>query len=246
MSWIYLSPHLDDVALSCGGLVWEQAQLGEGVSIWTICAGEPPAVGLSPFARQLHERWKLDQNAPAERRMEDFRSCQRLGASPHYISIPDCIYRRDPSTGDFLYTSEASLNGQLHPADLRIIQTLQTEIRHSIDADAVLVCPLGLGNHVDHQLTRRVAEGMAQDIWYYADFPYVLKDKSPLDQMERDGWIKQLFPISAGGLAAWTDSISAHASQISTFWENDLAMRLAVADYLHCNEGIPLWKKSDA
>jgi LmbE family N-acetylglucosaminyl deacetylase len=81
MPWIYLSPHFDDVALSCGGLVWEQTQIGEMVSIWTVCAGEPPLGDLSPFAKELHSRWEVGQNAPNQRKNEDTRSCHRLGVS---------------------------------------------------------------------------------------------------------------------------------------------------------------------
>ena len=69
MEWIYLSPHFDDVALSCGGLLWEQAQAGEGASVWTICAGEVPAGQLSPFAQSLHERWEKGQGAAVQRRV---------------------------------------------------------------------------------------------------------------------------------------------------------------------------------
>ncbi|MBN2499463.1 MAG: PIG-L family deacetylase, partial [Anaerolineales bacterium] len=54
---IYLSPHLDDVALSCGGLVWEQAQAGMAVEVWSVCAGDPPPGELSEYARSLHARW---------------------------------------------------------------------------------------------------------------------------------------------------------------------------------------------
>lgn len=243
MPWIYLSPHFDDVALSCGGLVWEQSQLSERVSIWTVCAGEPPSSDLSPFATELHERWKLGQNAPALRRMEDRTSTQLLGASGRYFSVPDCIYRRDPATGEFMYSSEAALNGALQPGDIKTIHTFQIELSQFLPSEANLVCPLGLGNHVDHQLTRRVAEGLALDLWYYADFPYLLEDKTHVKQLVGDGWVSQVFPISSKGLAAWMDSISAHASQISTFWENDLAMRQAVADYLDSNCGVSLWKK---
>jgi hypothetical protein len=223
--------------------VWEQSQRGERVSIWTLCAGDPPSADLSPFARELHERWELSQNAPTQRRMEDRKSAQRLGASSRNFSVPDCIYRHDPATGEFMYSFEAALNGALHPGDFQIIQSLQEDIQKSTDSDSVFVCPLGLGNHVDHQLTRHAAEGIKQDLWYYADFPYALRNKTRLEQMEGDGWVSQLFPISPSGLAAWMDSISAHASQISTFWENDLAMRQAVADYLNTNGGVCLWKK---
>jgi LmbE family N-acetylglucosaminyl deacetylase len=246
MPWIYLSPHFDDVAFSCGGLLWEQAQQGEGVSIWTVCAGETPSGELSPFARELHERWKLGENVPSQRRVEDRMSAKRLGASYRYFSIPDCIYRRDPETGDFMYSSEAALNDGLQPGDLQVIHNLQVELSQSLPLEAILACPLGLGNHVDHQLTRRVAEGLERAVWYYADFPYVLHNQTRLEQMAGDGWISQIFPISPDGMTAWMDSISAHASQISTFWENDLAMRQVVADYLDSNRGIRLWKKPRA
>jgi LmbE family N-acetylglucosaminyl deacetylase len=228
MNWIYLSPHFDDVALSCGGLVWEEAQRGEKVSIWTVCAGEPPSAELSPFARELHARWKLDQNAPS---------------SSRYLPISDCIYRRHPTTGEYLYHTEAALNGTLQAGDDLVIQSLQDELIRSQEPDSSYVSPLGLGNHVDHQHTRHAAESFGRTLWYYADYPYVIRNATLLEQMEMVGWASQVFPISQAGLMAWTDSISAHASQVSTFWANDQAMRLEVAGYLHANGGIRLWRK---
>jgi len=240
--WIYLSPHFDDVALSCGGLVWEQAQAGEMVSIWTVCAGEPPAGDFSPFVQELHARWELGENASAQRRVEDTNSCRRLGASYHYFSIPDCIYRRHPQMGEFMYASETALNGPLQPGDTQVIHSLQEVLMRSLQPDVVLVCPLGLGAHVDHQLTRLAAEGLGRELWYYADFPYLLQRKALVEQMEQEGWVSQVFPISLEGLEAWQDSVSAHASQISTFWVSDLAMRQAVADYLGWYKGLRLWR----
>ncbi len=243
MHWIYLSPHFDDVALSCGGLVWEQAQAGDSVSIWTVCAGNAPTGELSPFAKELHVRWQADQDAAAQRRSEDLRSCQRLGAGYLHFTLPDCIYRHDPHMGGFLYISEESLNGPLQPADTPNIAYLEEEIKHFIPTDGVLVCPLSLGNHVDHQLTRLAAQGLAYPLWYYQDYPYVLRSKDMLKHMQQAGWESHCFPISPQGLVAWQDSIAAHASQISTFWMDALEMRQAVSEYLEQNKGIQLWRK---
>jgi LmbE family N-acetylglucosaminyl deacetylase len=243
MHWIYLSPHFDDVALSCGGLVWEQVQAGDSVSIWTVCAGSAPDGELSPFTKELHLRWEADQDATVQRKIEDFNSCHRLGASYRYLAIPDCIYRRNPQTGEFLYSSEAALNGPLQPADSQNIASLREDIKRSIQTDMLLVSPMGLGNHVDHQLTRLVAEGLDCTAWYYADYPYVLRYKEKLEHMEQEGWVSQVFPISQEGLVAWQDSIAAHVSQISTFWMDEREMRLAVSNYLQENKGIRLWRK---
>ena len=243
MTWIYLSPHFDDVALSCGGLLWEQVQAGELVSIWTVCAGDPPIEKLSPFAQELHDRWKADQNAPYERRREDIKSCQRLGVGYRYFSIPDCIYRRLPGRGEFMYAQETALNGPLHPGDASLAQELVSDLRRSLPMGATLVSPLALGSHVDHQLTRLAAEELRGECWYYADFPYVLRDDTQLQQMQRDGWESCIFLVSPAGLVAWQDAISAHASQISTFWESEVAMRQAITDYQHKDNGIRLWRK---
>ena len=243
MQWIYLSPHFDDVALSCGGYVLEQVQSGDAVSIWTVCAGSAPEGELSQFAKELHLRWDTSQDATAQRRLEDIRSCHRLGATHLHFTIPDCIYRRHPHTGEFLYASEAALNGSLHPADILNITSLKKEIERFIQTDVALISPLGLGNHVDHQLTRLAAEGLDRIAWYYADYPYVLRWKEKLEQMEQEGWLSQVFPISPEGLMAWQDSIVFHGSQISTFWKGEREMRKAVGDYLEENQGIRLWRK---
>jgi len=100
-----------------------------------------------------------------------------------------------------------------------------------------------LGNHVDHQLTRQVIEGLGRQVWYYADYPYVLRWNAQVNQMEQEGWVSQVLPISGDGLSAWMDSISAHGSQISTFWASDVEMRQAITDYLQSNLGIRLWIK---
>ena len=79
MHWIYLSPHFDDIALSCGGLVWHQVQAGDVVEIWTVCAAAPdPSQPFSPFAQSLHARWGTGPASVAARRAEDIASCQQV------------------------------------------------------------------------------------------------------------------------------------------------------------------------
>ena len=51
---VYLSPHLDDAVLSCGGLIHRQVVAGQRPLVVTIFAGTPPVdVELSDFARFL-------------------------------------------------------------------------------------------------------------------------------------------------------------------------------------------------
>ncbi|MGE5124526.1 MAG: PIG-L deacetylase family protein [Acidobacteriaceae bacterium] len=243
MDWIYLSPHFDDVALSCGGLIWEQVRAGEAVTVWTVCAGSPPPGRISPFAQALHARWQTGESAAERRKQEDLVACQLLGTSSHYLNYPDCIYRRHPETGEFLYASEGALNGAVHPGDHEMLGSLQGALRHSTLPGATLVSPLAIGNHVDHQLTRLALEGLGCPLWYYADYPYIEQHGSQLEQLSQAGWESRVFPVSPGGLLAWEDSIAAYASQISTFWADLDTMKRSIANYWGWDHGIRLWRR---
>ena len=54
--FIYLSPHFDDAALSCGGLLRAHAERGERAVVVTVCAGRPDYTHLSRFAEQQHRQ----------------------------------------------------------------------------------------------------------------------------------------------------------------------------------------------
>jgi LmbE family N-acetylglucosaminyl deacetylase len=239
VDWIFLSPHYDDIALSCGGLVWEQGQAGHRTSIWTICAGAPQFASTTPFASSLHARWGV-ADAVERRRAEDIRSSQVLGAAHRHLPIPDCIYR---GSQDPLYPSEESLWGGLHPAEASLVHALYVQLARDLPARAQIVCPLGIGRHVDHQLTRAAAERLSRDLWYYPDYPYVLAEVDFQASLGLQGWSAVRFPVSLAGLDAWTESVAAHASQISSFWKDLDQMRAAIRSYWLAQEGVRLWRR---
>ena len=241
MKWIYLSPHFDDISLSCGGLVWEQVKSGDKVSIWTICAGKPPSGPISSYAQSIHERWETSQEPVAVRRAEDLLSCQRMGASPQHFSILDAIYRRSPIDGSPLYTSESELFGNMRQDETGLVGTLREELQKALPKDSELVCPMALGGHVDHRLVRSAAEGLGQRMWYYADYPYIGQiDVSKL--MINPKMRQKIFPVSEAGLEVWVEAVSAHASQISTFWSDLDQVRDAIRSYWEPFKGVRLWQ----
>jgi LmbE family N-acetylglucosaminyl deacetylase len=242
MSWIYLSPHPDDVALSCGGLLWGQSQRGETTSVWTVCAGDPPAGALSSFARQLHSRWGVGRHAMAVRRKEDQASCALIGAAYKHFPIPDCIYRRSPVSGMHLYTSETAIFGSMDSAEAALLADLCGMIKEHLPPQTQLVCPLGLGGHVDHRLTRATAELLDLPLWYYADYPYVLSNAQNIPRLLPTGWEEQVFELSEAELQAWVESVAAHKSQISTFWSDTNAMQAAIRRYYQESGGVRLWR----
>ncbi len=240
--WVYLSPHFDDVALSCGGLVWEQTNAGNPVSVWTICGSEPPLRPYSTFAASLHARWQTGEQAVAHRRDEDILSCQHMGASFRHFPLSDCIYRPADERTPHYYASEEAIFGEIHPAEESLVAALSQTLEREIEPGTQVVCPLTLGGHVDHRLTRAAAERLGLPLLYYADYPYVLTHRSYLEQLQQTGWERLHFPLSEAGLAGWCEAIAAHSSQISTFWPDLERMRSAVQAYARQEQGGMLWR----
>ena len=243
--WIYLSPHFDDVALSCGGLVWEQVQAGAQVQVWTICGGEPPPRSYSAFAAGLHARWQTGEQAVAQRRDEDIRSCQRMGVPYRHFSLSDCIYRPADESIPHFYASEEAIFGEIHPAEQELVVSLGRMLAAEIEPGTRLVCPLMLGGHVDHRLTRSACERTGRPLLYYADYPYVLTQGAYLAGLQQKGWERLQFSLSEAGIQAWFKAVAAHSSQVSTFWPDLDHLRAAIQAYASQEKGAMLWKKRE-
>jgi LmbE family N-acetylglucosaminyl deacetylase len=244
MKWIFLSPHLDDIAFSCGGLVWELAREGNPVEIWTICAGDPVESDLSPLALGLHKSWGLGLDAVQVRRDEDIRACAQLEVKPRHLEYLDCIYRKS-SSGDFLYSSGPEIFGGLNPEEGELIAELASELGNELPGDCRLVAPLGIGNHVDHEWTRKAAHRLDLPLLFYADYPYARENQGQeiLDFMAgSEDWQSVSYPVTADGLGQWFLAANAYQSQISTFWEGEAALRGEIEEFSRRMGGVKLWK----
>jgi LmbE family N-acetylglucosaminyl deacetylase len=240
LRWIYFSPHLDDAILSCGGLIRQQSSSKLPIEIWTICAGDPPESGLSPFSQHLHKVWASTSDTPAIRRVEDSTACRHLGARFRHLSIPDCIYRQD-GDGNWLYPSEESLFGDLKKDDLPTIQTINTFLVASLKVDDILVSPLAVGNHVDHQLTRKAVEEVGRNLFYYADVPYLFREPAQFLELTRN-LLPEIHHFPQQALVAWQESVEMYRSQLQGLFESVEAMREAICIYYQNVNGLKLWK----
>ncbi|MCC6188093.1 MAG: PIG-L family deacetylase [Anaerolineales bacterium] len=260
LTHIYLSPHLDDAVLSCGGLLHRQALAQARVVVVTLCAGNPPAGPLSEFAQTLHVRWAADRSAPAApvemaaaRRAEDLAALADLRVEAVHLDVPDCIYRLNPATHWPMYASEAALFGSLHPAELPLVRRAAarlTTLLHGLGRHRLYV-PLGIGQHVDHQLARRAAEVVGGIYAYFEDYPYVAREgdrwpNASLTQAHDRPLTPELIPLADADLGAQVRAVSRYASQITSFWPDLEAMAAALGQFAaHTGGGTPalrLWR----
>ena len=233
---IYLSPHLDDAVLSCGGSIHRQTQAGEGALVVNVCAGVPDYGHLSPFAREKHALWGNPEDVVAARRREDRQALARLGAQVVYWGYLDAIYRT--VEGKFLYASEAAIFGEVHPAEGELLQRLRDDIAALLDAHpgATLYAPLAVGHHVDHQLARNAVLQLVREgrrIRFYEDFPYVWWDPEGLQQALRElesvgDWEAETVPID---VEAKITAIACYHTQIEDLFGTPEAMAEGVRQY---------------
>jgi len=244
MLWIYLSPHLDDAVLSCGGWIWCQVQQGHTVEIWTICAGDPPTQTLSPYAQRLHARWQIEYNTIAQRRTEDLEACALLGVKARHFPFPDCIYRTKPGTEEPIVNQDEDLfHPSLPPSERLWIPELVSWLKAASPTTYMLVSPLALGGHIDHHLTRAVAEEIApKQLWYYADFPYANRNGLSEAMLAADHYHSVEVNLSEEALRMWVQAITCYRSQLSTFWNSLRSLQEEVEVYYQNNRLCMLWR----
>jgi LmbE family N-acetylglucosaminyl deacetylase len=234
MIHLFLSPHLDDAVLSCGATIHQFVHGGDSVIILTVTAGDPsPSTVDTPKIQDLHQRWQAGEMPTAARRREDEEAAYSLGAEVIHLPMGDCVYRTARKGDEVisLYPSEESLFGEVHPHDSALEALLATEIPQ---AD-VLYVPLGVGHHVDHQITRdwglelhRRTPSLALKL--YEEYPYV-NDKIAIDRA-LSFYAPQTLTVEARILddrdvIEKVRAIACYRSQISTFWKSVDAMEQA-------------------
>ena len=247
---VYLSPHLDDAVLSCGGLIHQQAKVGQRPLVITLFAGRPPADReLSPLAQLLHARWGGPDDMIAVRWAEDQAALTALKADYLRLDYPDCIYRGQESGGEWYYPSIEAIFGEVHPADERLPTELAAVLTDFIPRgeDTTLYAPLTVGNHVDHQLTFAAAYALKEQGWhvqFYEDYPYVETEgalSAALAHRGADRWQARVIPLTEEDLAAKIRAIACYRSQLDALFGGRERMSARVKEYTARVGGERLW-----
>ena len=205
-------------------------------------------VATRALARKRH-----DDNIITVRRAEDAAACAMIGAEQIILHDLDCIYRRD-ADGSWLYDSEEAIFGPLHPQDdagslsAQLENLLERVLPHHVYA------PLAIGNHVDHQRARQIAERWVEAgrlVDFYEDYPYVER----VDHLWRalnlptpGVWQRYRQVVSADDVETKIAALACYASQITGLFGDDMPDRVRAQAQRAGNPGLAeiLWRLAPA
>jgi len=231
---IFVSPHPDDVVISCGGLIYKQERATQEPLIVTLFASTPDYAHVSPFAHIQHGYWGNPPDPMATRREEDIAAAEQLGATVCHLPFLDAVYRTDPD-GCPLYASEEAIFGDVAPADGALAGQIADYLELLLLPGSALYVPLTAGNHVDHQIALATAARMAQrgvPLTFYEDLPYVARTDEAV-------WLPGLTatlrphvePLDDVTMQAKLEAISCYASQLDILFGSAAQMQDVVSGY---------------
>lgn len=150
---VFLSPHADDVAFSCAGLL-----------------ATPTAAGVA--RRQLVTVFLSGPDAD-RRRAEDQTVAKLLGCDYRCLELPDAPDRPEVHNGLDHFMPYG-------PPHLGIANEIVHRLLPHLTPPLTLYAPLAVGGHIDHRIVHEAARALAYHIgpalrlMFYEDLPYAL------------------------------------------------------------------------
>jgi glycosyltransferase involved in cell wall biosynthesis/LmbE family N-acetylglucosaminyl deacetylase len=217
---LFISPHLDDVILSCAGTLAHLVQHQAKVILVTAFTGDPsPEVALSPLAQQLHKLWEDEAHPYQTRREEDRAVAESLNIEYRWLGFLEAVYR-EPKLETVSELFSVEYDQTMDPCFAPLYQSFQQLFKEH--PGALIFAPLGIGQHRDHLLVHQ-AVAMAREttstvgqVYYYEDYPYAARDGSLQARLAQLPWkVKSLTVDVTHTFSERVRLIALYASQTS-------------------------------
>lgn len=256
--YLFLSPHLDDVILSCGMYIHKLIQSNSKVIIATVFSGSIQPQYLSPLARWFHSACKLGNNAMTVRRLEDKNVCKFIKADSIHLNLQECLYRKN-ANGSHRYLRESNIyNANLNKEKDTINKiNLILKNKFKLNNFEKIYIPLGIGRHIDHLILREAVETLCtkgdiniRKVNYYEDIPYACNNRDVNWKIKlTKGLNYHSYNINEEEFNIYIKAISLYKSQVHMLWYNNTEMRRQLKNYFINNKNqmmmSGMWKKSN-
>ncbi len=190
---VYISPHFDDVAASCGGRLLKQKQNSESILVVTVFSAQGRQY---PDANNSVLKASLDYE---QRRLEDHKAMQQLGVDYLWLEYPEVLFRRQPPWRRYWPIFPTTIANQ------RLCNQVSTSLNEISGRTQCgnMILPLGIGQHVDHQivfragLKRQYQQTYPSSVSFYEELPYALFPFLMIYRLKRAGiWHAMKMPAN--------------------------------------------------
>lgn len=185
----FVSPHFDDAVLSSGSLIkfLSKKTKVSVVNVFTRAEKPPYSLSAKSYLKQCnyHNADKLYR----DRMKEDQQVLNSLNVSISNLHFTDALWRKkNPKclskvlgslVPELYYVYPIYLfieQGKISKHDMKLLSKLSISLK-IIPKKAIVFCPLGIGNHVDHVITSQVCTKLFKNVVFWSDFPYSIREK---------------------------------------------------------------------
>ncbi|MEN8905017.1 MAG: PIG-L family deacetylase [Clostridiales bacterium] len=225
---LFISPHLDDVVLSCGEYLKKLSNEGENITVMTIFSGFPEPASFSKIAREYHAKCKVYDDVIFKRKEEDIFAMEYYGADYIHLDFFEALYRLD-KYGNHRFKNVSDIFNKNVLAENDTVSEIKEKICNTIDFNLIkcIYIPLCLGNHIDHILTSKAVIQLLNEecndieVYYYEDVPYsfnLIDEKWDIDYMCKLN--ADVFDISYEEWSSKLIGIDFYESQVRALWKN--------------------------
>lgn len=226
---LFVSPHLDDAAFSCGGTLALLAREGWKTILATVFTRSVPNPAGFALACQLDKGFSSEVDYMTLRREEDLAAAKHLGAGETvWLDSPEAPHRG--------YGSAPELFAGVLQGDeaWRNVAGLLEDLLRAHDPD-ILLAPQAIGNHADHlQVVRAVRELNAPpelEVAWYRDAPYATRNPGSRPSSLLPASLSEKAVDIAGTLDDKLAACAAYTTQIGFQFGGEEKMREALVAF---------------
>lgn len=237
-SILAVSPHPDDIALSCGGLM--RKLIGSNLTLVTCFSRSSYAPEVNKQLLAVDDIYKL-------RCLEDKKYAARISAKRIDFMLDAASLRfKEPSLRLQECPEHEDIYYQLVEKFLNLFKKRQYSI---------VLCPLAIGNHVDHHFVRDAIENFGNSsfqVLYYEDLPYSswiggARAVAELVQFRQKGVvpfvvdITENFPVKLADISLYQSQVSSEDLYRVKHYAEEFGERFKYAERIWCTTGARVW-----
>ncbi|HUC19943.1 MAG TPA: PIG-L family deacetylase, partial [Candidatus Polarisedimenticolaceae bacterium] len=183
----FISPHYDDMAFSAGALATHLKPTNPivAINVFTKAAKRPYTLSTKAYLRQCG--YTDTEQLYADREAEDKQALAALADKIINLGFTEALGRRSygksprglgkiiPELAHAypIYRFHIT-KGKVARSDAHTVTELEKKLAELIDPQAMVFCPLGVGGHIDHVITRLACDKLFPQPIHWSDYPYNL------------------------------------------------------------------------